>query len=602
MIEVPQGVDRGRALFEKFPKVITNFVVDRKHTYFDSKKVYKPLVDRVKLIDNLVDNVYDTKDTFVSDVAMPIVRKRWRELNAFIRKYFENDPLVTFTAIGDTPVENAKNRQSIVARNFISTRFRELAFRPLIDSAARYGAYCAFTQYVEKTGPYGGYRSVYDPDAHNPYQIIQNNITQRNALTYPVHILNYFCDPQRTPFSKGEYEGFIDTWRLSQLATIVNSELYIKENVVEILEKRKKGGNDALWYGGNGEAELKDYSRAIVHPSRMFTTLPFEGNEDDPTDYYIEFIDNKIIRINESILNEHERPITTGTLLNRTNVWWGNSDIEDVIPQQNVSNWLFNSSIENTMRAMDNFILTPRGALNIADINNRHQQGGVVFYDGMMPPDKLMYQVQKRDNSLQNLDWINREIKQSIQESSPIVNMQNKYNEGGLNNSTLGAAQMVASIGETLQADMMTNFAYGIVSIGRVSGNILEIMLPEEIDVPTPQGRMQLEKYQMMGEFETKDESSMTINDVVDFTKNVNILTQFLNWKGTGLPEFNGVNIAQMIKDVIKAGKGWYSNLDSYYNEEQAIPQQMLIGAPGGQLPPQEPQMAQQPQEMGMQL
>lgn len=592
MIEVPEGIDRGKYLYSKYKQSVTNYVVDRKETYFDSQKVYKSLVNRVKIIDDVINLVFPQNAGFVAEIAMPIVRKRWREINAFVRKYFEADPLVTYQAIGGTPEQNARNRTQLVNRNFVSTRYREKCFRWMIDSAARYGSYVTFTQYEEKVGQSLGKKTIYDPNALAPYRRGFQQGRKQNAVTYPVHILNYFCDPEKTPYCKGAYEGVIDRWPISYLYTLLGNESYIQENVEAIINKCKDGTTDQHWYGGNGEGEIKDYSREKVDVSRMYTTLPFKGNEDDATEYYIEFIDNKIMRINESGLDNNERPITTSSLLNRPNVWWGNSDIEDVIPHQNVSNWLYNTSFENTLKMMDSFTLVNRGAIDLADWNNRHQLGGAVFVDTNRPLNELMYQYQTRDNSLNSVDWMARELKQSIQESSPIVNMQNKYNEGGLNNSTLGAAQMVASIGEVLQYDMMNNFQYGLIHQSEVSANILEIMLDDEFTMPVNKQYQIMQKHEIMGEFQGIVESTLTLNDQTQFSNYVNRLTQFLNWAGTGRPEFNNVNYKKMIQDVLKTGNKWYSDIEDYYQEQ---PQQPML--PPGM--PQQGQPAPQPQMAG---
>jgi hypothetical protein len=246
------------------------------------------------------------------------------------------------------------------------------------------------------------------------------------------------------------------------------------------------------------------------------------------------------------------------------------------------------------MKLMDSVTMYPRGAIDLADWNNRHQMGGLVPYDGNQKPSDSMYQFQRKDTSLNNVDWMIREIKQSTQESSPIVNMQNKYNEGGLNNSTLGAAQMVASIGEILQFDMMNNFQYGLLHIGEVSANILEIMLDEEFTLPVNKEYKVMEKHRIMGEFDGIVESSLTLNDQTQFANQTNRLTQMLNWAGTGRPEFNNINYSRLIKDVLKSGNKWYSNEDDYYQEQ---PQQQQPIGPAGmqpqqQLQPQQPQMA----------
>lgn len=596
MIESPEGVDRGRFLYSKYKQSITNFCVDRKEMYFDSK-VHKSLTNRTKIIDDVINLVFPQNAGFIAEIAMPIVRKRWREINSFVRKYFEAEPLITFTAVGGTPEDNAKNRSMLVNRNFVSTNFRRDCFRWMIDSAARYGSYVTFTQYAEQTGQTLGKKTIYDPNALNPYQRSYTQARKQNARTYPVHVLNYFCDPEKTPYCKGSYEGIIDRWPISYLHSLLNDENYIRENILKIIEKCKEGTTDAHWYGGTGEGELKDYSRENVDVSRMFSTLPFKGNEDDATEYAIEFIDNEIVKINESGLDDNERPISTASLLNRPNVWWGNSDVEDIIPHQNISNWLYNTSFENTMKLMDSVTMYPRGAIDLADWNNRHQMGGLVPYDGNQKPSDMMHQFQRKDTSLNNVDWMIREIKQSTQESSPIVNMQNKYNEGGLNNSTLGAAQMVASIGEILQFDMMNNFQYGLLHIGEVSANILEIMLDEQFTLPANKQYKVMEKHQIMGEFDGIVESSLTLNDQTQFANQTNRLTQMLNWAGTGRPEFNNINYSRLIKDVLKSGNKWYSNEDDYYQEQ---PQQQQPIGPAGMQPPQQSQ-PQQPQMAGAQ-
>ena len=602
MIETPEGIDRGRVLYEKYKKALTAFCADRKHTYFDSD-VYDHLKNRVQTLDDVIDLRFKN-NTFISEIAMPICNKRYRELGAFTRKYFENDPLVTFTAIEGTEQEAAKYRQLIVNKNFVTTKFRENCFHWLSDSIARYGTCVAFTQYVEGFGQTRK-KLRYNPQAlYSPYQREQVQQQRKSAVTYPIHVLNYFCDPGRNYFKYAQYEGFIDCWTVSQLIMCKNDpDNYIVENIDAVLNniatKNGSGLQDEEWYGGNGLAEARDYSKATVNVSRMWAKLPFEGNEDDPTEYYIEFINDIIIRIQESELDI--RPIKTGCLISRPDVWYGNTDIENVIPHQNTSNWLMNTQIESQMRLMDRILLVRKGSLDIPSLNSRHQTGGIVYYDGQFDdPAKLMYQVQARDNGLNGLDWINRELKQSIQESSPIVNMQNKYNEGGLNNSTLGAAQMMAGIGEVLQADMMKNFSYVLEHVAIVSGEILAEMLDDQITVQLGNGQYEtIEKYQMLGDFEGKVETSMKMNQMIDFTNKSNKLTQILNWIGTGRPEFQEINLRKVLRDVMKSGIGEFDNIDEYYQQPspQAGSAYPMLNA--GQPVPAAP-MAPQPQQTPM--
>lgn len=581
MIEVPEGEDRGRFIYDHYKKAVSNFCNDRKHTYFNSE-VRSNLKNRVSTLDKVIDLKFDDNKSFISEIALPICNKRYRELGAFTRKYFENDPLITFTPVEGTQITAAKYRQKIVNGNFVTTRFRENCLHWLIDSIARYGSCVSFTQYVEGFGQ-SGKKTVYKPGEVVPYQQIKTQQTRKSAITYPIHVLNYFCDPQKNYFNYAQYEGFIDCWPISQLYLCLNDPNYIKENVELAIKEFNKGTTDEDWYGGQGLAEARDYSRATVNISRMWATLPFEGNEDDYTEYYIEFIDDIILRIQESELDNNQRPIKAGCLISRPDVWYGNTDIENVIPHQNTSNWLLNTQVESQMKIMDRILLVRKGTIDVPSLNARHANGGFVFYDGQFDdPSKLMYQVQAKDLGLNGLDWLNREIKQSIQESSPIVNMQNKYNEGGLNNSTLGAAQMMAGIGEVMQSDMMKNFAYVIEHIGRISGEILTVMLDDQIQVPVGNGQYEtIDKYQMMGEFEGKVETSMKINDVIDFQNKANRLTQFLNWMGTQRPEFQEINVRKLVKDVLKSSIGEFDNIEDYYNppQQQIAAQNPMVSA-----------------------
>lgn len=591
MIEVPEGIDRGQALYDQFPDTITNAVIDRKSSYFDSVKVYKSLKKRCGILDDIIDLRFKSNDAFVAEVALPIGRKRKRELDAFIRKYFENDPLVTYTELPGTPEEFAKNRQMLVNKNWVSTHFRKNALHWLIDSLGRYGACCGYTQAVEGYGQ-GGKRLMYNVDGFGSYGRMPTQNTRKNAITYPIHILNYFCDVNSSYSNVKPFEGFIDTWTVAQLRMCLNDENYIAENVEKILQSCKKGTSDKDWYGGNGLAEKRDETRYTFNVNKFWGKLQFSGNEDDDTEYYIEFVDNKIIRIHESELDCNERPIKTGCLLTRPEVWWGNTDLEDVIPHQNVSNWLINTQIEGTMRLMDRFIMMPKGKIDISAINNRHQLGGVVYYDGAFDPSREVFQLQQKDYALQNLDWLNRELKQSVQESSPVVNLQNKYNEGGLNNSTLGAAQMVASIGEILQSDMMQNVSWFIESVADVSANILTNVLDDQFMIPSQNGGKVINKYEMMGDFECQTVSSLTMNDVQEFTDWSNKLTQFLNWMGTGHPAFQNINMERVVKDIVSSGFKKYGDPDKYWNPQPQIQQQPMQG----QIPQQGmPQQGQPP-------
>lgn len=591
--------------FERLEKTITTFCNDRIDSYFGHEKAYKALQRKVALLDDIIDLRFKTNESFIAEVALPVVRKRYKELRAFTRKYFEADPLFTCKPIDTTPLESARNLQLVLSMNMLSTRFREKCFHWLIDNGSRYGVYVCFQQYVEGLNA-GGYQTQYSPNGASPYERVQTPAAVRkNVCNYPVHPLNYFQDPNANYYREANWKGFIDTWTVAELVKHAQSPFYIQKNIESVIKDAKKGQKDQYWYGGNGAAELRDYSRGLVNVRRMWTTLPFEGNEDDDTIYYVEIVGSRIIRINETEYDRNIIPLTIGTYYSRQNVWWGNTDLEEVIPHQNISNWLINTTIESTMKLLDRFIVVRRGnGINWSDVNNRHQLGGVVPYDGIEDPSKLIYPVQFQDRSLDHLDWLTREIKQSVQESSPVVNMQNRYNQGGLNNSTLGAAQMVAGIGDVLQSDCMNTFAFGIEEIGYNNTVILQQFLDDIIEVRGAQNTyQQIEKREILGNISCTIESSMRTNDITEFTKQQNKITQLLNWAGTGRPEFQQINLAEMLKDWLRSGTSSYSNVEQYLIPPQPVQPQMAM-ASGANAQPAPTQMpigtSPQTSQMGM--
>jgi hypothetical protein len=98
----------------------------------------------------------------------------------------------------------------------------------------------------------------------------------------------------------------------------------------------QKGTSDKDWFGGAGLAEKETKQGLLSMFAGFGENYSSMAMKMMTTEYYVEFVDNKIIRIHESELDCNERPIKTGCLLTRPEVWWGNTDLEDVIPHQNV--------------------------------------------------------------------------------------------------------------------------------------------------------------------------------------------------------------------------------------------------------------------------
>lgn len=566
----------------KYLSTITNLCKSRVETYFGSD-CYKGLKNRCSLIDDAIDLRFKQNEAFIAEIAPPVVNKDYRETNAFLHKYFENDPVTTFRAVGATPKENTDNIQALVSVNYMNTRFREECLLWVFDNMARYGSAIVFSQFNDNYRG-AGLQTVHSPEGVTPYPRVP--VAGKNAVcNYSIHPLNYFQDPRGNSIGRSYYIGFIDQWYVSDLFNYLENEMYIRENLEKVIKDCKNGHNEQFWYGG-GKNDRPDYSRAVVNVVRMYTLLNFSENEADGTIYYVEMVADRMIRCHPLDIDGGIIPLNSGVYMPRPDVWWGNSSIDYKIPFQNLKNWLVNSQVESTMKQMDRIVLVRRGGgLSVADINNRHQFGGVVFYEGAEDPQKLMTPVQFNDTSLSNLESLNRDLNQMIQELSPVVNMQNKYNQGGLNNSTLGAAQMAAGIGEVVFAASMKNVGYLLERVSEVNASLLIQYMPDLVRLKKSDfdSETEIEKAKFLGEFVVKSESSMLVNEQSERMNKSNIINQVLNWAGTGRAEFQGINLTEFIKDWTRAWVGQNADIARYYKEavNNGMNMQQLQGVAG---------------------
>ena len=579
-------------------KTITRYCKDRYTTYYDSN-CYKGLKARVQVIDDAIDLRFKQNEAFIAEIAPPVVRKDYLQTSAFLSKYFENDPLVTVDPIGNTSKDNADTLQVLLNCNFINTRFREEFICPCFDNQARYGTMVGFSQFnqnyrgVGLKTEYNGATGAASPYPRNP------TAGKMAVVNYPIHPLNYFQLANANNLGRNTFKGFIDEWYVFELIMLRGNEHYIQENIEKAIEAGKKDNREEHWYGGRVESDVKaDYGRSTIHPIRLYTLLNFDENEADPTIYYVEIVGDTVIRCEPNDLDENIIPINTGFYYMRPDTWWGNGSTDTKIQFQNLNNWLFNSAVESTMKQMDRIILARRGSgLDVADINNRHVSGGFVFADTQDDLSKLMYPVQFNNPARPDLDWLNRELKQMIQDDNPVVNMTNKYNEGGLNNSTLGAAQMVANIGETLFVLPMKNTGYFIERVAEVNHIMLSQFLGDELMIraqPT-QDPKKIAKEKIIGEYVFKAKSTLLINEKSERINTANIINQFLNWGAVQNPQMQAiiknVNMTVLIEDYLRAWIGWNKDVSRYFdaatamNEIMAPPAPPQTGAPGGAPP-----------------
>ncbi len=584
-----------KEIFSKYKKTVTDKINGLVDAYFQHK-VYRNFKARCSIIDAAIDGKFANQNSYIADVAPMIIRKDYNTTTAFLWKYFENDPIISLKSIGSTPQQNADYMQGVLQNNFKATEFREKAMLPIFDNLARYGTCAAFSQFDENYDSGGEVLYPESEDSLSPFGSMENE-GKKVVVVKSVHPLNVFMDPKKNFQAESSYIGFIDTWLVSDLYNLEDDPNYDQESLKEAIELCKKGQNEKFWYGGP-DSEVEDYSRGMIHPIRGWFQLPFKGNEHDSTIYYCEMIHGKLVRCHPAGIPKSKIPLQIGTYYPRPDMWMGNANLEFKMAFQNLKNWIIGSTIENTMKQMDRIILTRRGgAINVADLNMRHQTGGIVYYDGNDDPQKLMYPVQFQNPSRNDTEWLNREVNQMIEELSPVVNLQNKYNQGGMNNSTLGAAQMQAGIGEVLFGFVMVNVSFFFVRVGKVCVDQLQANLGDYLSFrpSNMQDEQTISKAMILGEYELDAETAYYTNEKGERIDAANIITQVVNWIATQRPEFQRFNINELIDDYVRAWKGSGVDINKYLAKIQnQQPPMMQHGMMGGmqqqQQPPASPQ------------
>jgi hypothetical protein len=566
----------------KMRQAIIKHCLGRFTTYM-GHQVRKDLENRCKLIDDAIDLRFPDNESFISELAPPVVGKDYRETNAFLTKYFENDPITTFLPAGSTSKQVAENAQTTVHNNYAITKYRDECLPLLFDNLARYGTSVCFSQFnLNYNGC--GLQTSYSGNGDTPYPRVR--VLGKPAVqNYSIHPLNYFQDATANSCGRNSLKGFIDQWYVADLFRYIDNPLYIQDSLKRVIESCKKGQRDEFWYGnehGGGEkSDIRDYTRATFNPLRFWTYLRFEGNENDETTYYVEIVNKELIRCHPNDHDYNLIPLEVGVYFPRPDTWYGNSNPETKMAFQNLKNWLINAKVEDVMKASDRIILTRRGnGVDVADIDNRHQYGGFVFTDSQEDLSRLMYPLNFQSSNQRDYDWLNREINQMIQESSASVNLSNKYNEGGMNNQTLGAAQMQAGMGE-----VMLGWPMRCVGgfLNRISDNNIKLLTQYLGDTVTMRKSAMHEveniaKKDIIGEFSYENKSTVFINEKSDRMDKANVINQLINWMGSiAGDQFKDINLDPFKRDFIKSWVGQGADLNEYKRVVQQpvnIPQQ----------------------------
>jgi len=355
------GPERIIRSFFKFEKSITSYVKNRVDNYYSSR-CYFTLKNRVKRLDNSVDlrNTGKGQNYWNSKISIPYGHESYLMTRATLNQSFKTDPLISLSPINETPWENAINAQEMGAQNFKSTRFRDKTLRPVIKYASKFGS-CPVVHHFEHRP------EIFTQTVEGEFGIERQKVRRlrQNVSNQAIHPLNYFQNPDISDPEESDFQGWIDRWNDSRLFGLVESmpELYIKKNLKKVLlDAKKTDGKSEHFF----EDAQKDYHGMYSDIVRVYTTLNFEGNEEDETIYFIEMVGDVIIRIQENPNDFNLIPISIYSLDQRTEYWWANTPVEKTIPMENYANILMSMTADNMFRATQNFLFYPGGKIDIA--------------------------------------------------------------------------------------------------------------------------------------------------------------------------------------------------------------------------------------------
>lgn len=579
MLDLPKLVRTS----EQVHDTVRNYLCERRQTYIDSNcfKKLKARYERLRASIDMASSNASTSgsygNTFMSKITFPFVREVYLLTRAMTKRNFRADPLITLAPEGpETSFLNAVNMQDVLNLNLRHTFFRETTFDRIVDSCSRYGVGISIAQFESNQRQTMKTQMTAMGPQRIPYQS-----NRKNVVNYPVHILNYSQDPMINDARNSDWKCIIENIPISRLINAYkqNPDLYIKENLEYIIKNAKKSAFQDEEYH-HDDKEIRDYAKAGVDKLRFWAKIHINGNEDNEQKYYVEIIGNKIIRFEENFLDEDIDPITVYTMRNRPEYWWGNSWGEDVMPQENFVKILMNMKADQALKALERYIFYAKGAIDIADINNRHVNGGWVPVDiKNFQMQNMLYEYQGKDTSTTDTDWLLREIKEQVQKSSPKPDFLRSGNKGGLANNTATAANIIDEMTDLIESDGMEVFSFGVTDMGRKNTIMLQQFLSETFAIlPNPKlPPLQLWKKDILGEFWYSVVSTLHKNKANEAIRLQNVITQLMNYKGTGDPSWQNVNLTPIVRK-------WIASIDVGDVDEIYTNQQMGGMMAGNQL------------------
>jgi hypothetical protein len=566
--------------FDKHEKELTDFLMFQKSNYFKSKcfKRLQERYHRLKASNDMNFNgstqgrsIGSEGNSFQSKVAFPIVKERTMIREAILSQNFRGEPIITVEPASATPMDNAKNAQELLNANFKTTHFRAKAFKIIKKDCAEYGAAVSYSAWRE--GQKQALKTVDTPMGPDR-QLVRT--AKKNCWNFPIHILDYFQNPDIADPDDSEYQGHIERINLSKLKVLSDMapDVYNEKNLKWVIKEAEKAIIEDKDYHAAGDGLENNQQNFPIDRIVMYSTCNIRGNEENENNFYIEIIAGKIVRFQENPHDEDIRPYSTFTFYPRREYWWGNSDAEFVLPHEKFTNLIMSMKADNALRAMQSYIFYEKGSIDTSDWNNRHKNGGMIGVESKNNKNlnQLLYQVQPQDFSLQGTDMMMREIKESQQRLTPRPDFTRAAAQGGIRNSTATAAVILDEQGDVAEAQILENFMFGLKRLAYNNIIIMQQRLGDAFAIRPNMNEAQriLEKKEILGNFDFHIETSLNKNKASELLRLQNILTAIMNFKGSGDPAFQNVDVVPLVRKILKSAD--IGDVDEYILETPATP------------------------------
>lgn len=589
--------------FEKHEKAILEYVKARAEMYYTST-CYTSLDRRLNDLQrsNDLQPAALRRNEWASHVVFPIVKERSLLRRAITAANYRANDIFSLTPIGSTPPENAAHSELVLNLNMAHTFFRMKCLKPCIDTASKFGSAVTYTYWKKSDAP--KYQTTYNEQT-GEYTRTKEGSTHKNSYNLQILLRDYFQNPNVADPDASDYQGHIKKLHISELKTLLNDPQYIKENLGKVIEEaiKHKGTLSAAFKRQVNEQDEKMWGVEILH---FEGTVNIKGNEEDETNYFCEVIGNEIVKLSVDNYDDDIRSYNVLNFDKRSEYWWGNPDSEYVVAHENFLNTMLSMTADNALRSMNQYVFFQKDVIDPADINNRIKNQGFIPVDAKdIPINQLLQSFQPGQLNLGTVEYAVNAVNESLQSMSTKVDLSRKGNEGGMNNKTATAANIIAGQSDVLEADILENFDFGVQLIGRTNMILLQQFLSELFYVrPKPQeAEKQLYKYNILGRFQYLTNTTMQKNKQNELLRLQNLVTWTLNIMNSPALAQAGINLIPLVKNVFnQADIPSVDEIIPQENKQLAAPgmvpsNQQTNGAPQGA--PQAGSMPQSQQMMG---